>query len=207
MLAPEITAFNGQRANAAFIRQFAYISDYEVSADGALDPVISVLNYGDIIDVKPLVSADRKYVTMEVRPTSVNLDSVFTEVITAPFTIGAGNNIGFLLIGEFPIDLPNIEVSTLRSTIMLPDQGSLMLGGFRRAVREQTHSGIPFLSHIPFLGRLFSKNGVYEQNRHLMFLITVNIMDLEEARISTVIDLCRHDHAIAYDVVFNPDHL
>ena len=55
-----------------------------------------------------------------------------------------------------------------------------MLGGYRQALRQQTHSGIPFLSHIPFLGRLFSKNGVFEQNRHLMFLITVNIMDLEE---------------------------
>ena len=66
--APELTAFNGQRANAVFIRQFAYISDYDVGGSGNYDPVIDVLNYGDIIDVTPLVSADRKYVTLEVRP-------------------------------------------------------------------------------------------------------------------------------------------
>ena len=63
-----------------------------------------------------MVSADRKYVTMEVRPSSVKLIDVFTEIIVAPFSLGGGDDdFSIITIGEFPIDLPNVEVSTLRS--------------------------------------------------------------------------------------------
>jgi type II secretory pathway component GspD/PulD (secretin) len=175
---PELTTFNGQRANAQFIRQYAYISDYSVETGGGagtFDPVISVLNFGDIIDIRPLVSADRKYVTLEVRPSSVTLQGVFPEVIRAVTTVA---NVVIPL--EYPIELPNVEVRTLRTTVMLPDKGSLMLGGYVGGLRQRTHTGIPFLSHIPYLGRLFSKNGLYDENRHLMFLVTVNILDIAE---------------------------
>jgi type II secretory pathway component GspD/PulD (secretin) len=172
---PELTSFSGQRANAQFIRQVAYISDYAVD-DAFLDPEISVLNVGDIIDVRPLVSADRKYVTLEVRPTTVVLQNIFTERIraVAPVTQGIAT------VVSFPIELPNVELRTMRTTVLLPDKGSLLLGGYVRGLRQRTHSGVPFLSHIPFLGRLFSKNGIYDENRHLMFLVTVNIIDVEE---------------------------
>lgn len=173
--APEITCFNGQRANAQFIRQFAYISDYDVAGGGNYDPVIEVLNYGDIIDVRPLVSADRKYVTLEVRPTSVLLQDVFVELIT---TVAVVNNVAGVV--SYPLELPNLEVRTMRSTVQLPDKGSLMMGGFVRGLRQRTHAGVPFLSHIPFFGRLFSQNGIYDENRHLMFLVTVEIIDLAE---------------------------
>lgn len=177
--APELTAFNGTRANASFIRQYAYISDYDVGGSGNYDPVISVLNYGDIIDITPLVSADRKYVTLEVRPSSVTLEDVFTENITA-----VSNQNGGLIISGYPLELPTVEVRTLRSTVTLPDKGSLMIGGFVRGLRQRAHSGIPFLSHIPFLGRLFSKNGIYDENRHLMYMVTVTILSTvdEEAK-------------------------
>ena len=35
--APELTSFSGQRANAQFIRQIAYIADYEVDGDPQSD--------------------------------------------------------------------------------------------------------------------------------------------------------------------------
>jgi type II secretory pathway component GspD/PulD (secretin) len=173
--APELTCFNGQRANALFIRQYAYISDYAVAGENNYDPEISVLNYGDIIDIKPLVSADRKYVTLEVRPTSVTLDDVFVERIT---TVRQVNGVVFNSV--YPLELPNVEVKALRTTCILPDKGSLLLGGYVKGLRQRTHSGIPVLSHIPFLGRLFSKNGIYDETRHLFFLVTVEIIDLSE---------------------------
>ncbi|MFW5724431.1 MAG: hypothetical protein ACOCWF_07710 [Halochromatium sp.] len=134
-----------------------------------------MLNYGDIIDVRPLVSADRKYVTLEVRPTSVLLKDVFVERVT---TVRQVNDVVFNSV--YPVELPNIEVRSLRTTCMLPDKGSLLLGGYVRGLRQRTHSGIPVLSHIPFLGRLFGKNGIYDENRHLFFLVSVEILDLGE---------------------------
>ena len=178
---PQLSCFNGQRANASFITQYAYISDYEV-VSGNYDPVITVLNFGNLLDVRPVISSDRKYVTMEVRPTNVVLGGVFVETIIGVTILGGGGTTaGLLLSGVgYPIELPNLEVQTLRSTVMLPDRGSLLVGGFSRSLRQRTHSGIPFLSHIPFLGRLFSRNGVYDENRKSFFLLTATILDLDE---------------------------
>ncbi len=176
---PQLTCFNGQRANASFINQYAYISDYEIVSSN-YDPVITVLNYGDMLDVRPVISSDHKYVTMEIRPSNVGLAGVFIEYIIAPQII-QGTDV--TVIGPpaaYPIELPNVAVQTLRSTVMLPDRGSLLIGGFNRSLRQRTHTGVPFLSHIPFLGRLFSRNGTYDENRKTFFLLTATILDLDE---------------------------
>jgi len=176
---PQLTCFNGQRANAAFIQQYAYISDYEIVSSN-FDPVITILNYGNLLDVRPVISSDRKYVTMEVRPTSVGLAGIFIEYIVAPQIIAGADVTVVGPPAAYPIELPNVEVQTLRSTVMLPDRGSLLLGGYNRSLRQRTHNGVPFLSHIPFLGRLFSRNGVYDENRKTFFLLTATILDLDE---------------------------
>ncbi len=177
--APEITCFNGQRANATFVNQFAYIFDYDVQTgsggNGTLDPQIRILNFGTLLDVRPVVSSDRKYITMEVRPSSAILLRTDIAQLVALTTVA---NFGVSLF--LPIELPVIEIRTMRSTVMLPDKGTLAIGGFTNAVRQRSHAGIPFLAHIPFLGRLFGRNGVYDDNRRLYYLLTAEIIDLAE---------------------------
>jgi type II secretory pathway component GspD/PulD (secretin) len=176
---PSITCFNGQRAHTAFIHQYAYIADYDI-VNYTFDPKIEVLNFGNILDVRPVVSSDRKYITMEIRPTSVLPVQFLVENIVAPRIGAAGNVLIIYGFFNYPIELPNVEVRELRSTVMMPDKGTLMVGGFSNALRQRTHSGIPFLSHIPFLGRLFSQNGVYDENRKIFFLLNAEILDLGE---------------------------
>jgi type II secretory pathway component GspD/PulD (secretin) len=115
---------------------------------------------------------------MEIRPTSVLPVDFQVEILNGFRTAGVPP----IVIGLFfyPIELPNVEVRELRSTVMMPDKGTLMVGGFSKALRQRTHSGIPFLSHIPFLGRLFSKNGTYDENRRIFFLLNAEILDLGE---------------------------
>ena len=177
--APEITCFNGQRANATFVNQFAYIFDYDVvsgsGGNGTLDPQIRILNFGTLLDVRPVVSSDRKYITMEVRPSSAILMRTDIANLVVLTTVA---NFGVQLF--LPIELPVIEIRTLRSTVMIPDKGTLAVGGFTSALRQRSHAGIPFLAHIPFLGRLFGRNGVYDDNRRLYYLLTAEIIDLAE---------------------------
>ena len=176
---PSITCFNGQRAHTAFIHQYAYISDYDI-VNYAYDPKIEVLNFGNILDVRPVVSSDRKYITMEIRPTSVLPVQFFVETIIAPRIQASGNFIVIFGFVPYPLELPEVEVRELRSTVMMPDKGTLLVGGFTSGLRQRTHSGVPFLSHIPFLGRLFSQNGTYDQNRRIFFLLNAEIMDMGE---------------------------
>ncbi|MEK7412631.1 MAG: hypothetical protein AAB263_04860 [Planctomycetota bacterium] len=176
---PELTCFNGQRATATFIHQFAYIKSYTIQSSN-YDPVIDVLSYGDVLDVRPIISSDHKYITMEVHPQSKTLDGVFTEYIVSYAVQGSGTVQTINPAVAYPIELPNVGIQTLSSTIMLPDRGSLLIGGFNQSLRQRTQTGVPFLSHIPFIGRLFSRNGVYDEARRTFYLLTAKIIDLNE---------------------------
>lgn len=179
--APELTCYNGQRALYTFLTQYSYVQDYNVSGGVAgtqgstFDPVINTINLGDLIDVKPLVSADRKYITMEMRPTNRSLIGTFRETISAVTTVGAA-----LVIADYPVEMPNVESTVLRTTVTIPDHGSMLLGGLSYGLKQQTHTGIPFLSHIPFLGRLFGQDGLYDENRRLFLLVEGTIFDIDE---------------------------
>ena len=185
---PSLACFNGQRANASFMTQYAYIGDYEIVARN-MDPKIEVLTFGNIIDIRPVVSSDRKYITLEVRPGSVALQGVYTEFIDAPRIIddggngGGGNGNGGGIVTDviaYPLEMPNVQIKSLRSTVMLPDKANLLIGGFQQSLREETQTGVPFLSHIPFLGRLFSRRGTYDDDRKLFYLLHAEILDLSE---------------------------
>ena len=178
---PVITCFNNQRAHAAFMNQYAYIADYEV-VNNNLDPVIEVLTYGDIIDVRPVVSSDRKYITMEIRPSSVTLAGVFVELLSAPRVIGTGDGGGVVIPGlTFPIELPNVRIDEVSTTVIVPDGGSLMVGGFNFALDESSSAKVPVLGSIPFLGRLFGRRGLYHVRERLFLLAHVRIIDYQEA--------------------------
>jgi Bacterial type II and III secretion system protein len=182
---PSLTCFNGQRANASFMTEYAYIGGYDIVARN-MDPKIQILTFGNIIDIRPVVSSDRKYITMEVRPGSVALEGVYTELIDAPRIIDVGNNNGnnnggiVTAVIAYPLEMPNVLIKSLRATVMIPDKANLLIGGFQNSLRQETQTGVPFLSHIPFLGRLFSRRGTYDDDRKLFYLLHAEILDLNE---------------------------
>ncbi len=198
--APEITCLNGQQAHAVFASQLAYISDYEIVSSYP-DPVISVLNLGTMIEVRPMVSADRKYVTLDLR-TSVSSATLFTEYIQYYLTIPGvlldpnalnpppnADNVGtdyidnLLLIeltGQAPLELPNVAVQSTATTVMVPDRGSLLVGGFTRSLDQFSSTRVPLLGSIPFLGRLFGARGRYADRTKLYLMSTVSIINYPE---------------------------
>lgn len=177
---PEVTTLNGVRGNTFSGQQFAYISDYEIVNDN-LDPVITVLNLGATLDVKPHVSADRKFVTMEFRP-GLATATFFTELISAPRIFSVGGDLGIVTQPlPYPIELPNVAIDEVSTTIIVPDRGMLMVGGFNRAIEQQTSAKVPFLGHIPYLGRLFGTRGRFSERTRIYLLAAVDIIDYREA--------------------------
>ena len=76
LTAPKLTLFNTQRGNIRISNQFAYIRDYDIqiaTAAVAPDPIPDVVSDGITLDVRPIVSSDRRYVTIELRPTVASL--------------------------------------------------------------------------------------------------------------------------------------
>ncbi len=172
LLAPRITVFNTQRAYMMVATVQAYIADYEglIATQAAiLDPVIKTFTTGMVLDVRPIISSDRKYITIEMRPTSAVLLQLLVYEINA------------LLWGtNYAVFMPRIQLQKVRTTVALPDNGVLLLGGQIYSFHHKLYSGIPFLSKLPIVGRLFSSNAELKDRLQLLIFVNARIIMFEE---------------------------
>jgi type II secretory pathway component GspD/PulD (secretin)/tetratricopeptide (TPR) repeat protein len=166
--APRVLVFNTARANIAVMNQVAYVQDFDVEiaqAASIADPIISVVQDGVILDVRPVVSADRRFIMMELRPTVATLQRPIQEVAT---TLGSQNSV--------TIQLPELDIQRVRTTVPMPDGGTVMLGGLKVSDKQDTRSGVPLLNKIPVVRFLFERKGTYVSNRKLLILINAHIV-------------------------------
>jgi type II secretory pathway component GspD/PulD (secretin) len=56
----------------------------------------------------------------------------------------------------------------------------LVIAGMTNGDSYREHAGVPFLSHIPFLGRLFSKNSRAETQVRQMIVVQADVVVFEE---------------------------
>ena len=174
---PRVTAFNTQTAHTLVVNQAAYIQDLEVNQTGVIpviNPVIGVLNTGSILEVRPTISFDRKYVVLEIQPTLaeqigesqalLNLSGGFTTV---------------------PVQLPVVSVTKIKTTVNVPDGGTVLLGGLKREVKQKASIGLPALRRIPLANLFFGRNANAALRSNLFVLINVHITVVheEEARL------------------------
>ncbi len=190
---PDLTMFNGQQAHLVNMNQQSYVADYDV-VQGQYDPIVTVLSYGTVLDVVAIASADKKYITMTLRPTNaqVKLWRRFGGAIN-PATngtfpggpidpnvkppIGGGNSV---IAGSAPLLIPQLAYQSTRTSVTIPDGGSLVIAGMTNGESAREHAGVPFLSHIPFLGRLFSTNGRQETLLKSMIVVQADVVIFEE---------------------------
>lgn len=172
--APRITVFNTQRSHILVQTQIPYISDLEPqisTAAAAYDPVISVLTQGVVLDVRPIVSNDRKYVTLEMRPALAELQTIRSIDINSG---GPGGN------GTATIQLPWLVLQRAETTVTVPDRGTLMISGFKDILMRDLKSGVPFLQNVPVLNFFFTRKGKTNERKRLAILVTPEIIDLSE---------------------------
>ena len=171
--APRLTVYNGQRANLTLVNQITYVKDYDVEvAQTAFiaDPLVDVIQDGLTLDVLPVVSHDRKYVRMEVKPTLATL--------RRPIRTFESNLSG--LTTPVVIELPELTYSQAATTVNVPDGGYVVIGGLKNITTVDRRSEVPILSNIPLISFLFSRKGRSDEIRDLMIVMHVRILDLTE---------------------------
>jgi len=180
---PDITLFNGQQAHIVNMNQQSYISDYDV-VQGQYDPIISILSYGTVLDVKAIASADKKYITLSLRPTNAQVQAwrrFGPPAVGWPGgpvdQTGSAVAAGF---GSFPLLIPQLSYNAVRTSVTVPDGGSLVIAGMTNGDSRRSHAGVPFLSHIPFLGRLFSSNGRTEAEIRQLIIVQADLILFDE---------------------------
>ncbi len=78
------------------------------------------------------------------------------------------------------IQLPRFNLTTVSTTVTVPDGGTVLLGGVKRLNEERREFGVPVLSKTPMLNRLFRNIGIGRTTSSLMLMVTPRIIILEE---------------------------
>ena len=78
--------------------------------------------------------------------------------------------------------MPIVDATELRTTVTIPDQGTVLLGGQRVVEEVEVETGVPVLSKIPILSRFFSNRVDAKTDKTLLILLkpTILIQNEEE---------------------------
>jgi Flp pilus assembly secretin CpaC/tetratricopeptide (TPR) repeat protein len=166
--APRLLVFNSARASLQVLNQFAYVQDYNVeiaTAASIADPVIQVIQDGVILDVRPVVSADRRFITLDLRPTVATLTQPIATFVT---TLNVATTV--------TIQLPELEIQRLRTVVSVPDGGTILLGGLRLHTDRRDEAGVPILRNIPIVNLFFERKAQFKENRKTLILLTAQIV-------------------------------
>ncbi|MEZ6008373.1 MAG: hypothetical protein R3F05_11500 [Planctomycetota bacterium] len=122
--APRLATYDGQRANISILNQIAYVQDYdvEISNDVSIaDPIIGTLNEGLVVDLRPHVDEGGKHITLEISVTEAEVNRPIPEIQVAagPSTV--------------TLQVPEMHVRQMRSTVKLPVGGQALLVGEGKA--------------------------------------------------------------------------
>jgi type II secretory pathway component GspD/PulD (secretin) len=183
LTAPRLTFTNGQTANIFVATQVSFVSDLTpVVGDSAVgfDPDVNVVSEGVTLLVEGTISADRRYVTLNVDAGVARIDGFAQTAVTA---VAGGQLVNSADTSSF-IQLPQVTVTRVRTTVTVPDQGTILLGGQRLITEFDVETGVPVLSKIPVLNRFFTNRIESKEEQTLLILLkpTVLIQNEQEQR-------------------------
>lgn len=129
------------------------------------------VEYRDVqleLEIQPLINSDNQ-VTLEI---SLVRDSV-----------GTLRQVGDLRV-------PDINTESLSTSVTVRDGSAVILGGIMTTTSSDASGGIPILSRIPGIGRIFGSNDITSNESELIIMIQPRIM-VSQAEV----DLFRSDYS------------
>jgi len=208
MQAPKVTLFDGQIATISDVTQRPFVTSITpVVGDFAVaqQPVIVVLNEGTQLNVQGIVSDDKRFVRLTLVPFFSQIGDVDTFTFEGRRTTrsssrdenGDTNGDGVIddsdevdetsnldVIEGTTVQLPTFAFTQVSTTVSVPDGGTILLGGIKRLAEGRSERGVPMLSKIPYISRLFRNVSVGRDARSLMLMVTPRIIIQEEEELA-----------------------
>jgi general secretion pathway protein D len=194
--APKVTLFNGQTAFVSDTTQRPFVTTViPVVGDfaAAQQPVIVVLNEGTSMNVQAVVSNDRRFVRLTLVPFFSQIGDVDEFTFEGSVTTDSGTTVQdpsnpdqnvtngqTRTVQGTTVQLPSFAFTTVTTTVSVPDGGTVLLGGIKRLREGRTERGIPILSKVPWVSRLFKNVGIGRDANSLMMMVTPRIIIQEE---------------------------
>jgi type II secretory pathway component GspD/PulD (secretin) len=133
---------------------------------------------GTLLNITPTIMPDKKHVILNISAELRDFFGFRTWTVLGPATsIGQP---------EWQVPYPETEISKVETRVSVPDGGTLLLGGQRVSAETELESGVPVLSRIPVLGRLFSNRSKVKDSKILLILVKPTIILQEEAEAEAI---------------------
>lgn len=167
---PQMTLVDNQRSIIVLRNEPANVNDVEIEFGNpakAIDPNVSIVQGGIVLDVRPVVSADRRFVTLRLFPG--------TRAVIAPrlMTIDLDGEEAF-------IETPVVQLSTIQTMVSVPDGQTILIGGMKATPNGDVDRRLPVLRNLPYINRLFQNTGAVKDEQSLMILIKPTIIIEQE---------------------------
>lgn len=158
------------------------ISALETSGEGRIisSPKVTTQNNqpAEIIQGRQIPVQTVANFTVTTRYVNAALELKATPQITAEgtiiMTIEIQNNAADF--ANLVNGIPPITTQSAKTTVMIPDGGTTVIGGIYRTEDSVTREKVPLLHKIPILGNLFRSFARTKQNRELLIFITPRII-------------------------------
>jgi general secretion pathway protein D len=207
MQAPKVTLFDGQFATISDQTQRPFVTSITpVVGDFAVaqQPVIVVLNEGTQLNVQGIVSDDKRFVRLTLVPFFSQIGAVDTFTFEGRRTTRSNSRDEEDTNGDGKVDdddasdtddteeivegttvqLPTFAFTSVSTTVSVPDGGTILLGGIKRLSEGRVERGVPMLSKIPYISRLFRNTSAGRQASSLMLMVTPRIIIQEEEEVA-----------------------
>ena len=157
-----------------------------------------VLNEGTVLNVQAVVSPDKRFVRLTLNPSFSQIDRVDTFTFEGSRTTRSGSNrsgtnildpTGSLdnqddnsedIISGTTVQQPSFANTSVSTTVSVPDGGTILLGGIKRMREGRLERGVPILSKIQYVNRLFKNTAIGRETSTLMMTVTPRIIIQEE---------------------------
>ncbi len=152
---PRVTTLNNVPANIQIIERIPYIEAVQGPTVGTIVSEIEFDQAGVTIDVKPIITPSG-YVRLDM---DLN-QRIFRE------RVGGG-----------ALDPPAIDLRQARSTVIVQDEHTVVLGGLRGQRKEDGVDGVPWLHRIPVFGWVFKDKRTAHNRAELVLMVTPTIVE------------------------------
>ena len=204
MTAPSVTARPGQKATIEIIREFIYPTEYEPpelpnqvgggfggqqdfggGGGGGGFPVtpatptaFETRNTGVTLEIEPNLGPNEYVIDLRFAPEIVEFEGFinYGSPITSPATDAFGNPVT-VTITENRIEMPVFSSRRVATGITIYDGHTVAVGGLMREDVQDVEDGVPILSDIPLIGRLFKSNAQSHIKSNLIIFVTAKIID------------------------------
>ncbi len=182
---PQILAINNKTATINVTSEFNYTVDFsevtttQMSGNGvavqnvsAFVPIFEIDSVGFSLTVRPSVGRDMKTIILDLAPVidslseNQRIENFQTLSIIVP---QAGQTAPV-------VQLPTFDVTNLTTSVVIEDNGYVILGGLIRSRQETRERKIPVLHRIPIIGHLFKSKGTEMQRTNLVIVIEAQIV-------------------------------